>query len=177
MDGKSAVRWLRNDAARLGIDPEKIILGGGSAGGHIASAVALCEGFNTEGEDASVSTDASALILYNPVFDNGPGRFAHSLVKDYWKEISPIDNTDAETPPSIAILGTEDEYLPVKTAERYRDQLKAHNIPCTLAIYPDKPHGFFNLWVSKPDLRKTTVQVDEFLSKQALLEGEPLFKD
>ena len=38
IDGKSAVRWARKNAARLGIDPGKIAAGGGSAGGHVAAA-------------------------------------------------------------------------------------------------------------------------------------------
>jgi len=69
-DAKSAMRWVRKHAAKLGVDPDKIIAGGGSAGGHIAAATALVAGFDEEGEDLNVSCQPSALLLYNPVYDN-----------------------------------------------------------------------------------------------------------
>lgn len=51
-DGKSAMRWVKTHAAKLGIDPDRIVAGGGSAGGHIAAATALVSAFDEEGEDA-----------------------------------------------------------------------------------------------------------------------------
>ncbi len=71
-DGKSAIRWVRQHASELGIDPNKVIAGGGSAGGHVAAATATTKAFNEEGEDTSVSCVPDALVLFNPVFDNGP---------------------------------------------------------------------------------------------------------
>ena len=74
-DGVSAMRWVRAHAAdRLGIDPERIAAGGGSAGGHIAAATALLDGFGEPGADAVVSARPDALVLFNPVIDNGPRR-------------------------------------------------------------------------------------------------------
>ncbi len=123
-DGKSAMRWVKEHANELGIDPERIVAGGGSAGGHIAAAMALVSGFNEKGEDTSVSCIPKALLLFNPVFDNGPDGFGHNLVKPYWKEISPIDHIDDQTPPTMVLLGTEDTYIPVETAKRFERQMK-----------------------------------------------------
>ena len=50
-DGKSAVRWIRAHAKELCVDPDKIVAGGGSAGGHIAACTAMIEGLDEEGED------------------------------------------------------------------------------------------------------------------------------
>ena len=75
MDGKSALRWIRKNAAKLGVDPERIGAGGGSAGGHVAAAVATVPGLNEEGEDLSISCLPDTLVLFNPVYDNGPGGF------------------------------------------------------------------------------------------------------
>ncbi|MEZ6066582.1 MAG: alpha/beta hydrolase [Planctomycetaceae bacterium] len=66
-DGKSALRWVRSHAAELGIDPDRIAAGGGSAGGHVAAAVATTEGFEAKSDDLQVSCRPQALVLFNPV--------------------------------------------------------------------------------------------------------------
>ncbi len=174
VDGKSAIRWVRQHASELGVDPTRILAGGGSAGGHVAAATALCKGFNDVGGDLNISPRPEALILFNPVFDNGPKGFAHSLVKDYWKEISPIDNIDGNAPPTIVILGTKDKFIPVATAERYKRIMEEAGVRCYLHLYQDKLHGFYNIWIGKEDMTKTLLEVDAFLSSLGYLEGEPL---
>ena len=73
-DAKSAVRWMRQNAAKLGIDPNRIVAAGGSAGGHIAACTALTPGLDAEGEDTKISSKPNALVLFNPVlrFDGIP---------------------------------------------------------------------------------------------------------
>ena len=72
-DGKSAVRWLRKNAKRLNIDPARIAAGGGSAGGHVAATTGICDGLAAPGEkDSGISSMANALLLFYPVYDNGP---------------------------------------------------------------------------------------------------------
>ena len=66
-DAKSAVRWIRQNAAKLGVDPDRIVAAGGSAGGHIAACTALAPGLEAEGEDTAVSSKPNALVLFNPV--------------------------------------------------------------------------------------------------------------
>src|SRR5262245_6841040 len=55
LDAKSAVRWLRQNAAKLGIDPNRIVASGGSAGGHIPACTAVPTGPDPDGEDLKVS--------------------------------------------------------------------------------------------------------------------------
>ena len=141
-DGKSAVRWLRKNAGRLGIDPSR--LAAGSAGGHVAAATGTVPGLEEDGEDTSVSSLPNALVLFNPVFDNGPTGYGHSRVKDRFREISPIHNLSKKTPPTIVFLGTKDKLVPVATAQRYKELMEKSGGRCDLHLYKDQPHGFFN---------------------------------
>lgn len=143
-DGKSAIRWVRAHAAELGIDPDRIGAGGGSAGGHVAAATAILQGFDERGEDTSVSPRPNALILFNPVFDNGPGGWGYERVKERWREFSPLHNLRKGLPPAIVFLGTEDKLIPVATAERWQKRMRELGARCELRLYEGQGHGFFN---------------------------------
>lgn len=143
-DGKSAIRWVRSHAEQFGIDPNRIAAGGGSAGGHVAAATATVDDFDSESDDRSVSCQPNALVLFNPVFDNGPKGYGHDRVKEYWKQISPMHRLDSETPPTIVFLGTKDKLIPVATGEAFQEKLQALGVRCELHLYQDAPHGFFN---------------------------------
>ena len=62
-DAVSAMRWVRKNATMLGIDPERIVSSGGSAGGYLAAAVATIDDFHSEGDDLSVSPKPNAMVL------------------------------------------------------------------------------------------------------------------
>ena len=66
-DARSAVRWVRANDAELGIDPQKLITAGGSAGGHLAACAIIPESVETEDADLSISTNPQAMVLFNPV--------------------------------------------------------------------------------------------------------------
>ena len=179
-DGKSAVRWLRKNAGRLGIDPSRLAAGGGSAGGHVAAATGTFPGLEEEGEDTSVSSLPNALVLFNPVFDNGPTGYGHSRVKDRFREISPIHNLSKKTPPTIVFLGTKDKLVPVATAQRYKELMEKSGGRCDLHLYKDQPHGFFNGpdrgGSFNPYYLKTVTAMDKFLASLGYLKGEPTIR-
>jgi acetyl esterase len=172
-DGKSAIRWVRKHARRLAIDPDRIAAGGGSAGGHVAAATATTDGFDTEGEDLSISSRPNALVLFNPVYDNGPKGYGNNRVKDYWKQISPLHNLKKGTPPAIVFLGTNDKLIPVKTAEEYKGRMEAVGSRSDLHLYEGQPHGFFNFSRSPKFYRDTVLKMDRFLTSLGYLNGEP----
>ncbi|MFN7877873.1 MAG: sulfatase-like hydrolase/transferase [Pirellula sp.] len=174
-DGKSAVRYLRTHATRLGIDPNRIAAGGGSAGGHVAAATGTLPGLDDKADDLSVSSKSNALILFNPVYDNGPdGGWSHSLVKPYWKEISPAANIDSNCPPAIVFLGEKDSLIPVSTAKRFQQKMRDSGVVSELVLYPGQPHGFFNKNKGGPDIFLDTIKkMDQFLVEQGYLKGSP----
>lgn len=169
-DGKSAVRWVRAHAAELGIDPQHLAVGGGSAGGHVAAASTFCEGFDAPGEDKTVSTRANALLLFNGVVDNGPdGGWNQKAVMDYWKKISPAHQISKPVPPTVFFLGRKDNLIPVTTAERFKKNIEDAGGRCDLHLYDDAGHGFFN---KEPYLSKTIAEADAFLVSLGWL-GKP----
>lgn len=175
-DGKSAVRWIRYHANELGVDPGKVIAGGGSAGGHVAAATGTVKGFEEEGEDLSISSKPNALVLFNPVFDNGPDGYGYERVKEYWRDFSPMHNIAENTPPTIVFLGTKDSLIPVSTAENYKKEMESKGRRCDLHLYKDQPHGFFN-YSRKDNYRKTVIEMDRFLTSLGYLKGEPTLKN
>lgn len=172
-DGKSAIRWVRSQAAELGVDPDKIAAGGGSAGGHVAAATALVQAFD-EDSDTKISCVPDVLVLYNPVFDNGPEGYGYDRVKDYWQQISPMHNIASGSPPTTIFLGTADRLIPVATAEKYKQQMEAAGCRCDLHLYNGQSHGFFNTGQS---LRQTLLETDKFLNSLGFLSGQPTVEE
>jgi acetyl esterase/lipase len=174
-DGKSAIRWVRKNAKRLGVDPDRIAAGGGSAGGHVAATTGMCDGFDEESEDAEISSRSEVLLLFNPVYNNGPEGYGNSRVKEWFPSISPAHSITKDDPPTIVFLGTKDKLIPVSQAEAFRDKQKKLGIDSELHLYEDEPHGFFNLKLGQgkaEHFKDTVLKMDAFLVKQSYLEGE-----
>jgi acetyl esterase/lipase len=170
IDAKSAIRWIRQNAKRLNIVAETLAAGGGSAGGHLAAATGNCEGFEEEGEDASISSKPAALVLFNPVYDNGPGGYGHKQVQAYWESFSPMHNLSKSSPPTIVFLGDEDSLVPVSTAEKYRDTMNADGVDSELHVFAGQPHSFFNKGRCSDEVYTSIIsKMDAFLEKHGYL--------
>jgi acetyl esterase len=164
-DAKAAVRWTRANAARLGIDPGRIVTGGGSAGGHLAAAVALVPGFE-DGAHAEVSSMPNALALFNPAVvlspvEGRPELFSKQKLAAISartdgrpREISPYHFVRAGLPPSILFHGTKDEAVPFPTVELFASAMSAAGNRCELKGYEGQPHGFFNPGRGKGESRE-----------------------
>lgn len=173
-DGKSAIRWVRKHAEKLGIDPKRIAAGGGSAGGHVAATTGICDGLDDPAdEDASVSSKADALLLFNPVYDNGPDGYGHDRIKTWFPAISPAHNISHDDPPTIVFLGSDDKLIPVATAKKFDADLKAAGVRSEFWIYDGQPHGFFNEKKSPESFLDTVLKADAFLVSLGWLEGSP----
>jgi acetyl esterase len=175
-DAKSAMRWVRSHAAELGIDPNRIGAGGGSAGGHLAAFVGMVEGLDDPQDDLKVSPKANALALFNPVFDNGPDQgWGHARVGERFKEFSPAHNITADDPLTIIFLGTQDKLIPVAVVERFKANMEKADVRCEAKFYEGQGHGFFNPGKggTMNFYYDTLLETDKFLTSLGWLKGEP----
>ncbi len=164
-DGKSAVRWVREHAARWNIDPNRIAAGGGSAGGHVAACTALISGMEAENENKKIRSTPDALVLFNPVLDTTSTGWkgGRKRLGERSKELSPLHYIDDNTPATIIFHGTADTTVPYENAERFQKIMKEHNNRCELFGYPDRKHGFFNAGRNRADYLDTVSKMDTFL--------------
>ena len=174
-DGKSAIRFVRQNAKRFGIDSDRIAAGGGSAGGHVAAATGTLERFDTD-PSLEISSVPDALVLFNPVYDNGPDGYGYERVKDYWTFFSPMHNLKAGQPPAIVFLGDKDNLIPVSTAQAYQTSMHQLGIQSELFIFEGQSHGFFN-WSrdetpGKEIFTRIMSSADAFLTSLGFLEGD-----
>lgn len=145
-DAKSAMRFVRKNAKSLGIDPNKIMAGGASAGGHLAVSTGALKSFNAKTDDLSISPRPSATVLFCPVYDNGPGGYAYGrpgIAKRY-KEFSPIHNISGKMPPMLVMVGSRDVLVPTRTAKKFQQLMRDAGVKSELKIYQGQGHGFFN---------------------------------
>lgn len=159
-DAKSSIRYLRQHAAELGVDANRIVASGGSAGGHLAAACFTNESLNESSDDLAISAKPNALVLFNPVIDNGKDGYGFERIGENYVTFSPIHNIQKGFPPTIFFLGTKDKLIPVATAEMFKKKIEQVGGRCELFLSEDQPHGFFN---KEPYLSETMAKSDLFL--------------
>lgn len=181
-DAKAAIRWVRMNADRLGVDPNRIAAGGGSAGGHLAAATAMLPGHDDTSTGSDVSSAPNALVLFNPVLITAPvpglpgqdlekfSRLEPRLGADP-QSMSPYHHVRAGLPPTIIFHGEEDKTVPYLTVELFTEAMIAAGNQCELVAYPGEGHGFFNAHRADDSAyRNTTARMDEFLVTLGWLE-------
>ncbi len=171
-DAKSAMRFIRENSEKLHVDPQKIVASGGSAGGHLAAATALIYGYNEGNDKLSFSCVPNALVLFNPVFDNGPGGYGYERVGEAYPSFSPLYNIREGAPPSIIFLGTEDNLIPVETAEYYKVVMEKVGSRCELVLFQGEGHGFFN-YNRFDNYKRCLLEADRFLVSLGYLQEGP----
>ncbi len=142
-DGRSAIRYLRENAAELGIDPNKIIVSGGSAGGHVAVSTAIFDEVNDSSDNLEISCRPDLMVLLNPVIDTSDIGFGKDRIGERWEELSPVHHVKKGLPPTIIFHATGDQVVPYIGAKRFHDlSLKLGN-ESELVNYEGGWHGYF----------------------------------
>jgi acetyl esterase/lipase len=199
-DCKSAMRYLRSHADSFGIDPDRIAVAGDSAGGHLAAALGLFDGFNDPEDDLSVSVRPNAMLLYNPVLDlvdlkwtrNRPG-IRKPGAKEGWDEspervlkhgespaeraraFSPMFNIESGQPPALLMNGTDDKTTPVEHATRFAERYVDEGNRCELVVLEDVAHAFVLInYTAEEEIQVRAIREgDKFLESLGYLEGNP----
>lgn len=167
-DAKSAMRFVRKNAKQFSTDPNQIVAAGASAGGHLAAATAMIDGFNDASDDLSISSKPNAMLLFNPVIDNGPAGYGFERIDAAYKEFSPLHNIRTGLPPTLFLIGTKDHLIPLETAEYFTVSMKRAGNICELKLHEGVGHGFFN-YKNTENFQKTMLETVEFLKSIEIL--------
>ena len=160
-DCKTAVRWLRKNADRLGIDPDRIGVLGGSAGGHLAAMVALTkpeDGLNPPQPYAEYSCDVKCCVDMYGITDIPTYHDATMLGKTFteapelYRAASPVSYVRSNSPPILILHGTADTTVNVKQSEYFDRVLTSAHVEHQLVIVPGAVHSF-DLQPPQQDLR------------------------
>jgi acetyl esterase/lipase len=140
-DGRSAVRFVKKHAADLGIDPEKLIVTGGSAGAHVAAASGFFEGIDDPADDLSIPCRPFALALYFPVIDTSACGYGNAKCGPAWEQISPLHHVRPGRPPTLVVHSRGDTVTPFVGAQRFYDAMIREGNVCDLMVQNVGPHG------------------------------------
>ncbi|MHB8973378.1 MAG: alpha/beta hydrolase fold domain-containing protein [Pirellulaceae bacterium] len=174
-DAKCAVRWMRANATQLHVDPERIAVLGGSAGGYLSLMVGYTAGnqrLEGLGGHAGVSSAVQAVVdLYGPTDLDTPLGRASDLVSNFlgksyaddpelYRFASPITHLDAEDPPTFVLQGTIDTTVPVEQSDLLVAQLKLLGVPHWYDRLDGWPH---TMDLSRPVNDRCQLLITKFL--------------
>lgn len=172
-DVKCAIGWVKRNAAQYNVDPQRIVLLGRSAGGHLALLAAYTPDESAlppscDAPDTSVQAvisfygPADLLWGYNNPADpdviDGPGTLRRFLggdpqtAADAFRIASPINHVSADTPPTLLLHGGRDQLVGQHHAELLVERLQSANVPHQAVFIPYAQHGFdyhFSGWGSQ----------------------------
>lgn len=166
-DAKSAVRWVRAHAGELGVDPNRIVVAGFSAGGHLAAVTGIVPGGDDPGDDKTVSAIPDALILMSAAVDvAGDSWFRECLAgRGNPVDFAPARHVRPGLPPTIVLHGLEDNLCPFPATEAFCKEMKASGNRCDLHAFPG---GHFR---SAGDGAVIDAKIDEFLRSLKFLDA------
>jgi acetyl esterase/lipase len=167
-----AVRFIRSHASEYGVDPNRLGISGGSAGGHLSLYMAS---YGNDGKpDAKdpvdrASSKVQAVACFYPPTDflnygkEGVEAMLIPQLKSYWpafgitdatpkdqvatlgRTLSPIYGVSSTYPPTLIIHGDADMLVPIQQSQRMIQKLEEQKVPCKLVTVPGKGHGWLGM--------------------------------
>lgn len=161
-DAKSAIRWVKQNAEELGVNPGRLIAAGGSAGGHISLIATSNPGLNDPNDPKEFDTSVAARVLFNPAL-------SASDASD--PEIDFIQHLKPGTAPAIVFFGSEDTKWLEGWNPAYEKWQALEDTAVELEIAEGERHAFFNY---QPWADLTLISADRFLTRLGFLRGDPM---
>ncbi len=148
-DAQQAIAWVRTNASRWKVKPDRIGIMGFSAGGHLASTAGTH--FVRPVVPQKVSVRPDFMILIYPVISFQP-EFGHLGSRDQLigknpdpKDVHYFSNelqVTKQTPPTFLVHAADDQTVPVENTTRFFTQLRKYEVPAEMHIYQKGGHGF-----------------------------------
>ena len=194
-DCKNAVRFIRAHAARYGVDPERIVAMGTSAGGHLALMAAYTPGL-AELEPAVPYPETSSRVCavidlygmsnlltrqYAAVDGTPTGKLQDSYAPAVlgvaraegaavWQQASPVTHITAKSPPTLIMHGLSDPTVNYGQAVELANALRAQRVPHDLILLEGVGHMFdLETWDGRPHPRDIRPALYDFLARHAPL--------
>jgi len=142
MDAKSAMRWVRGNAAKFHIDTNKIVAAGQSAGGHLALCTAMIDDYNEKSDDPGISCSPNAVLLFSAAV-NAVEAWCDRLLGDRREKIwsiSPAHNISKGLPPMIEFHGIDDEQVPKWTVQFFQTAMEKEGNYFEQHMYEGRKH-------------------------------------
>ncbi len=161
IDGKTVVRWVKQNASTLGVNPEKLIVSGASAGAHIGVLQMMDDKFNNPADPKHIDTKVQAFVLLAAAFTL-PER-------DKKPEVNVFQHVKKPFPPTLIIVGETDRWaIPTRELARQLNDQPGNEIEFWMA--PDMGHMFMRSgnWYTP-----TKLLIDRFLREHKFLTGTP----
>lgn len=154
-DCKAALRWMRANAASLGLDPDRIAVSGNSAGAHLSLMVGATPNetdFEGSGGHGGTDTSVSAVIaIYPPTRLKTRGNLESAvdllfgdpeIAEEVQTRASPISWSHGDFPPTMLVHGNNDQVVPVSETFNMYEQLTQKGAKVEMHIYEGAPHAF-----------------------------------
>ena len=177
-DCANALRWAHDNASSLGVDKTRIAVGGDSAGGNLAAAVALAEvvplrfqlliypAVDMSMKSPSIEENATAPILTKSVMAWFVSHYMRNSADHKNIQASPIVAEDSllkRMPPALVITA---QFDPLRDeGEAYGKRLVENGVNCTITRYNGAFHGFFNMITLLDDAQSAHAQASTLLKK------------
>ena len=166
-DVRSAIRFIKSNSDDLGIDANRLVISGGSAGGHLAAATAMFSEVNDPADDLGVDPKPKALVLLFPVIDTSEEGYGQRKIGVDWAQLSPLHRVVKGIPPTLIFHGTGDTVTPYAGAAAFATSMREKGNSCELVSHDGGRHGY--LMFDQSLFEETLAKMEEYFAKHQLL--------